>query len=381
MNSQTLVCLFVCSIQGYGLIFPGTSQTAENVRQECVGITIIATLESFVGILFSSLCGAIVFAKMTRVASFAQVTFSDPMVIRYGAGLVSMDEEDSEDDKEETKGIGNADDSKDFKFVGSKLPCPLLEFRILNNLHGQHGGEIIDASVNVVASIDEDQAADSVKNNIKGTRRRGKRGKRKVGRKAASGRSPSSDMDDSCLLPTQKVKRAQLRFESLIRSSRNQRFVEDPTGKFIPRRIFTKLDMESFEHPFFRRLWLIRHVLDHNSPLLKQDAKELVKLNGGHWPVELNSAEAVRASICFDQILVSMSGTSNVDSNSVYAQHIYDFVDVCVGYRFCNALFRENDGSVGVDPNLLNDVRQQNGGGGEDLRRREEKRVEDVLIL
>ena len=107
----------------------------------------------------------------------------------------------------------------------------------------------------------------------------------------------------------------------------------------------------------------------------------MVRLNGGHWPVELNNPSAVRASMAFDQIVVSLNGTSNVDSNSVYAQHVYDYVDLCVGYRFCNALFRDADGSVGVDPSLLNDVTEQYGGGGEKLECRTEKRVADILIL
>jgi hypothetical protein len=167
----------------------------------------------------------------------------------------------------------------------------------------------------------------------------------------------------------------------IITTGRNQRVVEDPTGRFVPKKIFAKLEIESPEHPFFKRVWLARHVLDHHSPLLKQEAKELVRLNGGHWPQELNSAEAVGASICFDQILVSLSGTSNVDANSVYGQSVYDYVDLCVGYRFCNILFRDFDGSVGCDPSLLNDVVEQRGGGGENLQERSDKKLPDIFIL
>merc|ERR1739842_165635 len=102
---------------------------------------------------------------------------------------------------------------------------------------------------------------------------------------------------------------------------------------------------------------------------LKEDAKELIRINAGHWPNELNSAEAVRKSIHFHKILVSFTGTSNVDANPVYSQKIYDYSDLVVGYRFCNILFRERDGTVGVDEKLLNDVVEQNGGGGEDIQK------------
>jgi hypothetical protein len=40
---------------------------------------------------------------------------------------------------------------------------------------------------------------------------------------------------------------------------------------------------------------------------------------------------------------------------------------VNIGYQFVNILYRESDGSLGVDVTLLNDVREQDGGGGEPL--------------
>merc|ERR1712238_540858 len=77
---------------GYGLVYPGTStsitsdsnntvdigaSSSYNLAKECTGITIVTTMEAFVGILFAALFGAIFFAKVSRVSSFAQVTFSD----------------------------------------------------------------------------------------------------------------------------------------------------------------------------------------------------------------------------------------------------------------------------------------------------------------
>lgn len=44
-----------------------------------------------------------------------------------------------------------------------------------------------------------------------------------------------------------------------------------------------------------------------------------------------------------------------------------DFVDINIGYQFVNILYRDGDGSLGVDTDLINDVREQNGGGGEPL--------------
>ena len=97
----------------------------------------------------------------------------------------------------------------------------------------------------------------------------------------------------------------------------------------------------------------------------------MVRQNRGFWPRQLNNYELVRKSIYFDQILVSLSGTSNADANAVYAQKAYAFVDVCVGYRFVNQLYRDkNDGSLRVDTGLVSDVTEQAGGGGEPLTTR-----------
>jgi hypothetical protein len=94
----------------------------------------------------------------------------------------------------------------------------------------------------------------------------------------------------------------------------------------------------------------------------------MVCRNGGYWPRELNSYDGVRAAVSFEQILVSMTGTSNADANTVYSQKVYDFADVSVGYRFANMLYRHTgDASLQVDTRLLNDVTEQAGGGGEPL--------------
>jgi hypothetical protein len=358
-------------LQGYGLIFPATSSTNNEIKQ-CTGITILTTMESFVGILFGSVCGAIVFAKVTRIASFAQVQFTDPIVIRYGDGVLNVEDDDNSENEEPEK-------SQEMKL--SKLPCPLLEFRVINRLQAELGGEIIDATMNIVASIDEKQASDALRNSANNARRRGKKGKRRA-RGASRKKSPSAEFKPVSQRKYNTVRDSLSTMFASAAFRNNQRMDEDPTGMIVPRRIFAKLEIESPEHPFFKRVWLARHTLDHHSPLLRQEARELVRLNGGHWPHELNNAEAVRASIHFDQIIVSLSGTSNVDANSVYAQKVYEFVDVCVGYRFINLLYRDKrDGSLAADPSLLNDVTEQNGGGGENLNAVKENNLADIFIV
>lgn len=72
---------------------------------------------------------AILFGKVLRIQSHAQVIFSDPIVIRYGGG-VAADDNNTHNDEEEEEAKRN--------------PCPVLEFRIVNRLFNDVGGEIMD---------------------------------------------------------------------------------------------------------------------------------------------------------------------------------------------------------------------------------------------
>jgi len=103
--------------------------------------------EAFVGVLFGAVAGAITFSKIARVQSIAQIKFSDPICIRYGTGVMQSNDTTDDEDNDNDDGLSKKDaDTID-------LPCPVLEFRLVNLLNGEKGGEIVNASVNVVASI------------------------------------------------------------------------------------------------------------------------------------------------------------------------------------------------------------------------------------
>ena len=346
------------STVGYGVVYSGIATTEPDIRK-CTGITIVVTLEAFVGVLFASMWGAILFAKVARIQSFAQVSFSDPMVIRYGPGVTVENRKDENDVASDDNSV-KTDDPR-------QIPCPVLEFRINNNLHSTVGGEIIDATVNIVASIDASQQALTAKGHNT-RRRRGKKGKKRGPirrRRPSLPRKMEDDGDDDSRSSDSVFMNGALSKGKEM----HQQIEEDPTGRLVPRRIFSKLEVESPGHPFFKRVWIVRHRLDEHSPLLKNHARQMVRRNRGFWPRQLNTYELVRDSVVyFNQILVSFSGTSNADANAVYAQKAYDFVDVCVGHRFANQLYRdETDGSLLVDTRLISDVTEQAGGGGEPL--------------
>lgn len=266
----------------------------------------------------------------------------------------------------------------------------------MNRMHNIHGGEIIDSTVVIVASIDASQACPTLKGATTRRRRGGKKGKKRRARQSSARRLLRQDSPERSggapSFPsgteTQQTRTSIDTTESLpiLLSDAARQTVEveeDPSGHLVQKKILCKLECESQEHPFFKRVWVLRHKLDEHSPLLKSYARQMVKQNAGFWPVELNTAAGVRSAFQFDQLLVSLSGTSNADANSVYAQHIYDYVDVILGYTFVNMLYRDSvDGALRVDPSLLSDVMEQAGGGGEDFQAPSpSEKSQDMFVL
>jgi hypothetical protein len=360
--------------QGYGVVHSGISPE-EHDKLKCVGLTILVVLEAFCGILIAAMYSAIMLVKVTRIQSFAQVTFSDPMVIRFGSGVAA------------DTGMSGAelffDDVSSDAFCPEKeIPCPVIEFRVVNRLNNSKGGEIIDATVNIVASVDVRQIDDALRRGRQ--RRRRRRGK--IGIPRLSDTHLGSTELDTTQQTNDKLL-ASLREPNKglgHKETKTRGFRVDSSGHVVSTRVFTKLDLESPDHPFFKRTWILSHTLNESSPLLKTSARRLVTMNGGFWPKELNNYKGVRESVAFDQILVSLSGTTNADARSVYSQHLYEYIDVNVGYRFASLLYRDSEGVLGVDPTLINDVIEQHGGGAEPLLCEEAcglRKSNDMVVL
>ena len=199
------------------------------------------------------------------------------------------------------------------------LPCPVLTIRMANMKGDQVGGEVVDGLVHLVA-ITHESSEDLPKRK----------------------RRPS---DDEGFLETVN---------------------EDPGYRTNIMRTFQKLLLDNSDNPYFKRVWTVNHVLNHESPLLIPEVRVMIK-ETGRWPEHLNSAEKVRESIVFDQIFVSFSGISVVCADSVYAQHMYNYEDMNIGYSFVPMLFKDHEGIIRADFEILNDVVEQRFGGGETL--------------
>lgn len=409
------------STVGYGV----TSPNIASVDSRCLGINILMAVEAFVGILFGGVTGAIIFSKIARIQSIAQVTWSHPICVRYGTGVMvptrSNDVEgnlvsDDEDDDEDTDAI--------------QLPCPILEFRLVNDMSNQAGGEIMNASVNVVATTlaakaEEDvisermskrssliQQANKTVNKIMGkgvqnTTTLASKGAKTatktvqksgaallgVGKKAThvtgslvqrlnkhligspKNGAPIGQEEEAKPYSEKELEKElekdfqarlanELEMAAMMDTEKIAVAVDEGSSSLVPRRIYHSLAMETDTHPFFKRVWNMRHILDQDSPLLSRKARRMIEANGGFWPETLNSYEEVRSNLHFHEIIVSFSGTANASGSSVYSQKVYDFVDVNIGYTFATVLAIEK-GKLAVDHVLLNDVKEQYGGGGE----------------
>ena len=402
------------------------------------------------------------FHWLSRIQSIASIQWSDPMVIRYGTGVLEPkpeddedddddDDDDNNDDNNDTNGgpktsntanikvetgddnLGSSQTRRQSKAV--RFPCPVLEFRVINNLSSQKGGEILNATLSVVASTEAARAIESLqltdninakrastnllrisekltkktakaKAIVRKTKESGKsllRTSQAAGRnirrgsviqkmkKSIVGSSPMPDdiMSDISLtnsdfssememepynsaLEEQQELKSQLALASLAHVAatthdHNKPFMVDGCGLF-PRRMFSSMAIETDTHPFFKRVWNCRHVLDENSPLLSVKAKKLIQKYKGKWSLEMSNPEFIRKELHFHQIIVSLSGTHNSSGSDVYGMHVYDFGSVNVGYRFVQMLHTNEAGRMYVDTELLNDVREQRGGGAEAIR-------------
>ena len=156
------------------------------------------------GVIYVGFIGAIIFGKVLRIHSRAQVEFSNPIVVRYGSGIAN-DFQISED---------------------GMIPCPVLEFRVVNKMYDEVGGEIMDANMNCVAILGAPLHKIQVKRSI------------------------------SC-------------------SSHITHVAEksEPTDKAL----FAKLFIGSEQNPFFKHSWLVQHTLNEDSLLLSIQVRKMIK--------------------------------------------------------------------------------------------------------
>ncbi|KAL7427497.1 hypothetical protein ACHAXH_001730 [Discostella pseudostelligera] len=370
------------STVGLGAIYPSTGADGYYVPTGCVIVGILGSFEAYLGVLYVGTTAAILFRKVLRSQNYAQAVFSDPIVVRFGVkelgagyrhgtttstrtandGLPKNDHDEELGDRLTSVSLMTVDEEVDADY--RKIPCPSLEFRIVNRLHDVESGEIVEAKLDCVAILDPRyvESHDGDVDNAHAPTNRAKRVKQ---------RSMPSMPVSSPDLQTSRQKRVKQRssFAELASALREASKKAERDAFYSPGskqpNVFTSITLEDNTHPNFNRTWYGRHRLDENSPLLTPAVRNRIKNAGGYWPADMNNYQSIKRSLHFRHILVCLSGISNANAATVYAQKVYDLVDVNVGYRFVPMNYHADDGSLKTDAYLLNAVCMQRGGGAE----------------
>jgi hypothetical protein len=251
---------------------------------------------AFVGVCYVGACGALLFGKIIQEQSEARVVFSQACTVRFGSGIEQEEIDDEGDDNEMDPN----------KSIERPIPCPVLEFRVLNKLYNIENGAISDATVTCAAGVEDEKD---------------ERGGQNLGQ-----------MDSS---------------DKIVRVS-------------LPKKMFHTMKIVNDAHPLFRRVWTLIHVLEEHSPLLILKMRKRIANNHGFWPKNCNSAESIKANLVFKEIIISFGGISQHTSSEVRSQKVFNLCDVVIGYEFVRMVqkFGEN---IKVFPEFLNDVTEQQG--------------------
>jgi len=304
------------STVGYGNTWPSLSKPDGDLGEiQCPAINVLLMVEAFVGVCFQGACGAILFGKIAQVKSQAQVEFSQPMVVRFGTGLANDDVGDDED--------GEAK-KEELTLPKSGIRCPVLEFRVVNKLHNITNAVITNATMCCAVGIHEILEETEDNDDNKGQ-----------GATASTVRSLSSTVPDN----------------------------DNITRVKLPKKVHLDLNIVNNEHPHFKRCWTAVHILDSKSPLLSPKMRSRIRKKNGNWPnhkPKYNTAQYIRNSMKFEEIIVSFNGVSKNTSCEVNAQKVYDQCDVAIGYQFVPLLEKAGD-DIKVKIDCLNDVMDQNG--------------------
>lgn len=269
---------------------------------------------------------AIMYSKLMRLLAQAQVTFSSTLCVQYGKGnegsTVRFGQLNFRASVAVVKlnALDLLNDSDDEKGGGSDEGYPVIEFRMVNDRANRDNSEIWDAQISgVVQLLKEEQP--------------------KVGMNSSSRDLMAKAEGGESTLDLEKV-------------------------------VYYPVTLTPDSHPHFSRIWYARHVLNAESPLLKREFRDMIAQDG-KWDngtngaivttveyhlsfasshlhslynnADFNTWQEIRDCLNpFISLRITLSGTSAVSAASVYAEHVYEFDDVCVGWRFANMVYEDS---------------------------------------
>lgn len=321
------------STVGYGMTYTSVgSNLGDTKPNHCAWVVLLCTSQAFLGLLFAGMCAAILFGKVNRVQSHANIIFSNAVCLQYeeivdvDEGVYSANERDNQnstrvenannadpnvapksgDEENQFMNIAASPSDEECKFMDEFNGCPVLKFQVVNEFSNREGSELVDCIMKVIGI------------KIKGT----------IGR--------------------------------------------------VTKSQYVRVNLVDFEHPFLSRVWHGVHILDATSPLLTDKARQRIKENEGSWPSNWFNPDVIRSKLEFHDLIVTVAGLSNVSAVTVHAYKRYKIGDVLIGFDFAPIVFRDAEtGLLEVDLARANDVREQSGLGGENLSIRRGNSKED----
>lgn len=366
---------------GYGMIYTavggnfqpnGKGGKLETEPHECSWVVMLCTVEAFLGLLYAGMCAAILFGKVNRVQSHANIMFSNSVCLQYEW----VEEEDDDDDEEE--------EHEDDDIFRSLPPQSITTHQDQSELEiGLGCGDEGEEKNNKERGADQDHV------------------KRHPLQSCASIDEESPLPEDTEL--TQSPHRAELGLCKEDDEKSCDAFIDQfngcPVLKFqvvnelcnkegaeivdaimkvigikfkgsgrVTRSEYVRVNLVDYEHPFLSRVWHGVHILDGTSPLLTDKAKQRIRENNGSWPSDWFTPDVIREKLEFNDLIVTVAGISNISALTVHAYKRYKIGDVLIGYNFAPLVFRDKEsGMLEVDKTLVNDVREQAGLQGEDL--------------
>lgn len=117
----------------------------------------------------------------------------------------------------------------------------------------------------------------------------------------------------------------------------------------LPKKYFRNVLVQPERVPVFSKAVYIRHHLNGTSHLLSKEIRRKIRRNGGTWPAELNSVEALKNALVFDELLVTLNGMSQISKSGVSLHKKYRVTDAEIGKQFVGLSHRNANGVVKVD--------------------------------
>mmetsp|Transcript_36974 Transcript_36974/g.83256 ORF Transcript_36974/g.83256 Transcript_36974/m.83256 type:complete len:927 (-) Transcript_36974:106-2886(-) len=276
---------------GYGTISPQGDETG------CYAVRFACAMVAFIGVLYAATTAAILYSKLMRLLAKAQVTFSSTLCVQYGKGNEGSTVRFGQLNfrasvapahlaKLSADDLLDDDLSEDGGQGGTDDGFPVIEFRMINDRANNEGSEIWDAQIRGIVQLRKEPKTDG-----------------KCPKDKATGGESTLDLE---------------------------------------KKVYYPISLSPDTHPHFSRIWYARHTLNAESPLLKREVRDDIVANGGKWDKDYNCWEEVRRCLSeFITLRITLSGTSAVSATDVYGEHVYEFDDVCVGWRFANMVYEK----------------------------------------